>query len=98
MKCLETRKRNGMTYRRYALEDGRRISTVEMPVTILRTFSQKAVAEAVDRWKRGEALRSRQAKMKKLIAEGVKPAAIAHELGITEQAVRIARTKMKEAP
>jgi DNA-binding NarL/FixJ family response regulator len=91
MKCLETRKRNGMTHRRYQLADGRRLSTVELPATVLRAFSRKQVAEAMAKWERGEALRARQARMKKLIAQGVKPTAIAHELGITEQAVRMAR-------
>lgn len=97
MKCLETRKRNGITHRRYQLEDGRRISTAEVPATVLREFGKKKLGEAMGKWERGEALRARRAKMKRLIAQGVKPTAIAHELGVTEQAVRIARKKMEEA-
>lgn len=95
VKCLETRKRDGITHRRYQLADGRRVSTVEIPATVLRRFNAKQVEEALATFERGEALRVRSVKMKQLIAEGVKPTAIAHELGVTEEAVRITRRNMK---
>lgn len=97
MRCLETRKRGGVTHRRYELEDGRRVSTVEIPLTVFKSFSRDKREQALARFARGEALRARNAKMKQRIAEGVKPEAIAHELGITREAVQQTRKKMKEA-
>lgn len=96
MKCLETRRRkDGTKQRRYRTDDGRTIITIELPRAVLSRFSSKTVAEQMAAWQRGEAQRIRVRRMRQLIAQGVKPAAIAHELGVTEQAVRIQRKKMQ---
>lgn len=94
MKCLETRKRNGMRWRRYLTEDGRIVTTYELPTAVLSLISKKALADQLAAFERGEARRARAQRMHQLIAEGVKPTAIAHELGVTEQAVRNARKKI----
>ena len=91
MKCLETRRRNGMKWRRYRTDDGRIVTTLELPEAVLSAFSSKRLALQIEAWKRGEALRTRQQRMRELIRQGVKPTAIAHELGVTDQAVRYAR-------
>ena len=83
-----------MKWRRYRTEDGRIITTFELPEAVLSAFSNKRLTLQLEAWGRGEASRIRQQRMVKLIREGVKPTAIAHELGVTEQAVRAARKKI----
>ena len=96
MRCLETRCRGGLKYRRYELDDGRRTSTVEVPVTVLKGIGMKRVREELARWQRGEEMRERQVKIRERLAEGIKPTAIAHELGVTDQRVRQIRKAMKQ--
>jgi len=91
MKCLETRQRNGMKWRRYRTDDGRTVTTFELPEAVLSAFSRKRLELQLAAWRRGEAQRERRQKMLALIRAGVKPTAIASELGMTEQNVRIAR-------
>ena len=91
MKCLETRKRDGMKWRRYRTDDGRTVTTYELPTAVLSRFSKKQLAASLVAWERGEARRARRARAAALLAQGVKPTAIAHELGITDQAVRLLR-------
>ena len=88
MKCLETREWRGMRKRRYLLDDGRRTTTVEIPLTVLKAFSTAQVAEALAKYARGEATRARAVAMRARIAEGVKPDAIAQEFGVTAERVR----------
>ena len=97
MKCLETRKRNGMKWRRYRTDDGRTVTTFELPTAVLSRFSKKQVAAALAAWERGEAQRARRVLVVELLARGVKPTAIAHELGITDQAVRQTRKALHAA-
>jgi FixJ family two-component response regulator len=91
MKCLETRQKNGMRWRRYRTDDGRIVTTYELPAAVLSAFSKKRLTEQLAGWQRGESLRARRVVMLARIAEGVKPTAIAHELGISDAAVRLAR-------
>jgi hypothetical protein len=94
MKCLETRQRNGIKTRRYLTDDGRRFSTYELPVSVLRGIGMKRVHQELERWQRGETLRARLVQIKKRVAEGVKPLAIADEFGVTETRVRQIRKEM----
>lgn len=95
MKCLETRTRKGMKWRRYRTDDGRTVTTYEVPTTVLSTVtSASRLTQALETFARGEQKRARAARMLALVREGVKPAAIAHELGVTEQAVRLARKRL----
>jgi hypothetical protein len=98
VKTIETRSvREGLTRRRYLLADGRRLTTYEVPATVLREFSYLKVTKALEKWQRGEASRARVRLMEIRVAEGVKPAAIAHEVGVTEARVRQVRDKMRKA-
>jgi FixJ family two-component response regulator len=97
MKCIESRvRKNGLRFRRYRTDDGRTITTYEVPAAVLSAFSKKRLATQLDAWRRGEALRARRVVMLARIAEGVKPTAIAHELGISDAAVRLARKALHE--
>jgi hypothetical protein len=99
MKCLETRTRtDGIKSRRYEREDGRRITTFELPVTVLKGIGMKRVQELMEIWRRGELQRTethaRRQRIEELLREGVKPTAIAHEVGCTDQRVRQIRKEM----
>ena len=94
MKCLETRQRDGMRRRRYRLDDGRTLVTFEVPAAVLRTFGKKRLQEALARHARGEALRERGKRIDDLIRAGWKPTAVAHEIGVSEAAVRQRRAKL----
>ena len=96
MKCLETRvNADGIKRRRYLLDDGRRVSTMELPTTVLIGIGMCKVREHLAKWRRGEALRARGRQIDALIAQGWKPAAIAHEIGVSEAAVRQHRAKLQ---
>ena len=94
MKCLETRRRDGMRWRRYRTDDGRIVTTYELPTSVLRTFDRKRLQEALAAHARGEALRARGKRVDDLIRAGWKPTAIANEIGVSEAAVRQRRAKL----
>lgn len=91
----------GFKRRRYQLADGRRITTYEVPYAILSHLGAARLREAAQKWQRGECARSqahaRRQRVIALLAEGWKPIAIAHEVGITEQRVRQIRAKWRKA-
>lgn len=100
MKCLETRTRaDGIRSRRYELEDGRRITTFELPATVIKGVGLKRVQEFMEIWQRGEQQRSesraRRQRIEEMLAEDIKPTAIAHEVGVTEERVRQIRKEMQ---
>jgi protein-disulfide isomerase-like protein with CxxC motif len=99
MKCLETRLRaDGFRTRRYELEDGRRITTLELPATVLKGVGMKKLQQQMVIWQRGEKQRTethaRRQRIEELLREKVKPTAIAHEVGCTEERVRQIRKEM----
>ena len=99
MRCLETRTRtDGIKSRRYELEDGRRITTLELPATVIRSIGMKRVQEFMETWQRGEKQRTnrntRRQRIEELLRERVKPLAIADEVGVTEARVRQIRKDM----
>lgn len=87
-----------MKARRYELEDGRRFTTFELPSTVIRAIGTKRVQEFMDIWRRGEQRRTesraRRQRIEELLRERVKPTAIAHEVGVTEERVRQIRKEM----
>ena len=96
MKCLETRvNADGIKRRRYLLDDGRRVSTLEVPASVLIALGMPKVRERLAEWRRGEALRARGQQIDALITAGWKPTAIAHSLGVSEAAVRQRRAKLQ---
>ena len=101
MKCLETRTRaDGIRSRRYELEDGRRITMLEVPATVLKGIGMKRVQEFMEIWQRGEKQRSeskaRRQRIEQMLDGGIKPTAIAHEVGVTEERVRQIRKEMRD--
>lgn len=101
MKCLETRTRpDGIKARRYQLDDGRRITTFELPATVIKGIGLKRVQEFMEIWQRGEKARSdshsRRQRIEAMLAENIKPTAIAHEVGVTEERVRQIRKEMQD--
>lgn len=98
MKCLATRTTpDGLKRRRYLLDDGRRVSTTELPTAVLATVGMGKVRAHLAAWRRGETLRARGKRIDVLIAQGWKPAAIAQEIGVSEAAVRQRRAKLQAA-
>lgn len=99
MKCLETRMRaDGIRTRRYELADGRRISTFELPSTVVKALGIAKVRHYMAKWQRGEEQRSqahkRRERIEWLLHQKVKPTAIAHEVGVTEERVRQIRKEL----
>lgn len=94
MKCLETRTGpDGLKRRRYRQNDGTRLTTVEVPLSVLRSIGMTRVRQATATWQRGEERRARAAELRATVIERLqqpraKPTAIAHELGCTEARVR----------
>lgn len=94
---IETRQLpNGLYRRRRETLDGRRYTTVEVPLTVLRAIGMPRVDAAIETWQRGEARRARALLIRQRVREGVKPTAIADEFGITEQRVRQVRQEMQQ--
>ncbi len=97
MKVLETRRKDGMKWRRYRTADGRTVTTYEVPAPVLRGIVPASRLRArLAQWENGEKLRTRHTLMCKRIAEGVKPEAIAYELGLTARSVQRAKQKIRE--
>jgi hypothetical protein len=91
MKCLETRTRaDGLKRRSYARQGLPNLTTLEVPLSVLRAIGMKRVMQALETHRRGEELRVLAAATRAavLARSGWKAAAVAHELGITEARVR----------
>ena len=96
MKCLETRATpDALKRRRYRLDDGRSLHTMELPTSVIRAIGARKVRECMAVWRRGEKQRERAQRLRDLVAQGIKPTAIAHILGVTEQRVRQVRKVME---
>ena len=96
MKCLETRQRNGMKWRRYRAPDGSTHQTYEVPVAVVGVLGVKRLREELQRAARRQAIRQRNARIRRLLAEGWKPLAIAAEVGLSEAMVRRLRQKFEK--
>ncbi len=91
VKCLETRSRKGMKWRRYRTADGAIWTTYEVPTSVISSMSAarlKALLEGAA--KRLDSL-NRTARIKARLADKIKPAAIAHQEGVSEAWVRALR-------
>jgi DNA-directed RNA polymerase specialized sigma subunit len=99
MKCLETRTRpDGLRSRRYLLDDGSRITTLELPESVLKSVGLERVRQQLKVWNRGELQRAdqrvRRLRINELLRQDVKPTAIANEVGVTEARVRQIRKEL----
>lgn len=98
MKCLSTRTTpNGLKRRRYLLDDGRRLTTYEVPASVLGAMGSKTLREAMAKFQRGEELRARAKQLRDFVANHPdwKPTAIANHMGCTEQRVRQIRKELQ---
>ena len=88
MKCLETRKRDGMKWRRYRTPDGRIVTTYELPCAVLRGAAPSSrLKKRLSQWENGQRLEARRAKARELLDAGWKPVAVANEIGVTTRSV-----------
>lgn len=89
MKCLETRRTpEGFRRRRYE-QDGVRFTTIEVPIEVWRgAVRHDRVAERLAAWHRAQSQLALKQRALRLLAEGWKPIAVAHETGFTERAVQ----------
>lgn len=99
MKCIETRLTpEGFKRRRYVNNDGSRHTTYEVPATVLKTLGRRRMAEAMETWVRGQdarkAVRERHEKIVAMLADGAKPTAVAHEVGVSDERVRQIRKQI----
>lgn len=102
MKCLETRtRRDGVVRRRYLLADGRPLTTYEIPATVFKAFSAKKMAEVIAAFNRGEEKRAKSfelaGRIYNMLRQGIKPSAIAHEVGVSDTYVRQLRAKLRRS-
>jgi hypothetical protein len=95
MKCLETRTRaDGLKRRRYARQGLPNLTTLEVPLTVLKAIGMEKIEAALETHRRGDRARAAAAATRAavLARQGVKATAVAHELGITEARVRQIRS------
>lgn len=88
MKCLETRTRGQLRYRRYRDPDGAIHHTVEVPREVWNYINKQGRAN--DRLAQHMNRRQRLAKrteVERLLDEGWKPLAVAHEVGVSLRSV-----------
>ncbi len=96
MKCLETRKRNGMKWRRYVTEDGLRVVTYEVPESVLKYLSRATLSLALKRHNDGLKRRARDAQIHKLLREGWKTTAVASKFNLSDSMVRRIKQGMRD--
>lgn len=93
-KCLETRVKNGIKWRRYKTPDGVIYTTYEVPTPVFNGIvSLSRFTPRMEAWYRGLVLKQKRALVERLLAEGWKPLAVANEVGYTEKAVTDIRRK-----
>lgn len=86
MKCLETRKRDGMKWRRYRTDDGRIVTTFEMPTQVVNLSSD--LRRRLAMWESKQQKLARKEKAKELLAAGWKTTAVASHFGLSDSWVR----------
>lgn len=97
MKVLETRTRqDGIVRRRYRVAADRCVTTYELPESVVAAMGRQRLERIMARYNLAEQKRQRSDRIRELLAQGWKPTAIAHELGISEAAVRYWRKRNKE--
>lgn len=93
MKCLETRRKQGLKWRRYRDDDGLTHTTYEIPTQVWNAMAKRARAR-LEAYERGVAQRRVQAKALVLLQDGWKPEAVAHELKISVRVVQKLRKQL----
>ena len=99
--CLETRVKDGLKWRRYRTAEGAVYTTYEVPTEI---FQQMIAAVAADpkfanytqSWYREERYKEKIALAQKLLQEGCKHTAVAHEVGFALSTIRRIKKSLQE--
>jgi len=89
VKCLETRRRpDGLKVRRYRTDKGVTVRTIELPMEVFRALvpPDKLAARLASRMNEVARQTKRQRALAMLKA-GVKPTAIANDLGLTDKTI-----------
>lgn len=95
MKCLETRKRDGMKWRRYRTEDGRIVTTFEMPTQVVNLSID--LRRRLAMWESKQKRLALRAQARRLLADGWKTTAVAHHFGLSDSWVRQIRCAANKA-
>lgn len=78
--------------RKYLLDDGRQLTTLELPETVVKALGKERVHRYMKVWQRGEALRAaanaRRQRVAEMLGQGISTASIAAEVGCTRVRVR----------
>ena len=90
MKCLETRATpEGFKRRRYQREDGLRVTTIEVPLSVWQSInSQGRGADRAAQWGRERNREAIRARAVALVRDGWKPLAVASEMGLAVRNVQ----------
>lgn len=96
MKCLETRQRNGMKWRRYVTEGGARVTTYEVPESVLSYLNKDRLETMLRGQQKDIARQETELKVRKLLEQGWKQVAIAAECGVSEKTVYLISKRMKD--
>jgi hypothetical protein len=96
-KCLETRVKDGLKWRRYRTPTGAVYTTYEIPTEIFHgVVPASKFASRVESWYREQRRKEKRALVERLLREGWKPLAIASEVGWAEKTVTKIRSLTKE--
>lgn len=99
MKCLESRMMpNGIRRRRYKLEDGNRETTYEIPEGVIRSLGWDKIERYVAERARGAERMKRALQLREAVRKNIdcKSTALAHELGVSEQHIRLIRKRLRQ--
>ena len=88
IRCLETRRRQGMKWRRYKTAEGVTFTTFEVPVQVIGLLGAARLREELERAERTLERKTRNHRALALSAEGWKTVAVAHEIGLSDAQVR----------
>lgn len=97
VKVLDTRSTPyGVAKRRHLLDDGRTMTTYELPSVVLSSVGRKRVLEILSTWQRGEAARAKAQAVRQHVRANpdTKPAALAHELGVSDALIRMRKKEI----
>ena len=85
MKCLETRRRpDGLKVRRYRTDEGVTVRTIEMPIEVFRAVIRMDRFDArVAAHKRAIETKTKRQRALEMLRAGVKPVAVANDLGLS---------------
>jgi hypothetical protein len=95
-RCLETRVKDGIKWRRYRTPSGATYTTYEIPTEVFHGIVPASrFASRMQSWYREQQRKEKRAVVERLLREGWKPLAIASEVGWAEKTITKIRQSMK---